>query len=1021
MKIVKPILVFLVVLSAAVILLPTLSFLVLRFYLLTPDMLKDIVNSELKKQTNIKFDCEEISLDYWTEWPSVSVIIRQGKASLPVDITDEENCSDGIKLGFQRFGGKVDLMRLITDRELLVENLFLDNAEAQIDIRSNLVPIVKTSKRSKKQLQFNVNEIRLTNVDIAVNDSLKSLCWRLNDTNLYLEGNLNKLKPDFRIADFNTMLSVVGDTPLAERMWTLSLKGWCDASEYFHDISAKDVTFYIGQFPFQLEGTINNIGQNETPYIDFNASLLSSELSDLFEYLPETVAKEKKNYNIEGIASCNLELKGNVGKDEFPHAQIKGSVDNGRLFRKDIMQGFDSINMSFKMNYEHSKPDSCYVEIKNLSVSGLDSKIYMNVHVSNYVNNPFVYGDLKGNVDFKRVSTEFLNSVHVHMNGKVNTDLSFAFNLKELKQMNYHRLWAEGIFNTERFETQIDTLGLNIFAKNVDMTIGYKNNRSNFINTAEVLSCDAEVDTLDFVFGDSISFVVSKMLLRANTTLDKDSDAVTPVTAHMKWNRLKGQISQSVALSLQEGELHTGFKPSVINKRNVDGALVLKSDNFRLMDANNKLASQFSDMNLISEFQPSSPVSGKELSLKNWNVKSQLEFSNASLVSSFFPQRLDFNNSRVGIRNNQLLLNRLQISSGDTKLLLSGILSTMGDSLLKRPEIEGDLLLLADNIDFDEFSSLFLSGEAMKYELPDSISVPVTVRDLEQSLSATPLAVSKNKYPLYIPGNLRLRLQLDVDKMVYENAELHQVSGDVEVKDKMAYAELNMRTNMGKAAFNAVYDSRNHENLYTVFDFDLHDVLLAQLQRVVPSVGTMFPLTKSLDGIADIRLTGQTQLDSKMESVLSSAKVAGTLKGQNLTLVDNSTFDEIARKLRFKNKHRNLIDSIEVNFILNESVIEVIPFIIKWDRYKAMAGGTNNLDMMYDYHIDMIDTPVPINFGLDFTGKPNDFHYKIVFKRKYKELFKDDGVELARNTAIRMEEVRDAVLLRMKQIINQYY
>ena len=705
MKIVKPILVLFGVLSAAVILLPTLSFLVLRFYLLTPDMLKDIVNRELKEQTNIQFDCEEISLDYWTEWPSVSVIIRQGKASLPVETNDGENGSDGFVLGFHRFGGKVDLMRLITEKELLVENLFLDNAEAQIDIRSNLVPIVKTSKRNKKQLQFNVNEIRLKNVDIAVNDSLKSLCWLLQDTNLDLDGNLNKLKPAFRIAEFKTMLSVVGDTPFAERMWDLSLKGWCDASEYFHDITAKDVTLHIGQFPFQLEGSINNIGQNETPYIDFSANLLSSELSDLFEYLPEAVAKEKKNYNIEGIASCNLELKGNVGKEEYPHARIKGVVNKGRLFRKDFMQGFDSISLSFSMNYEHSNHDSCYMEIKNLSVSGLDSKIKMNAHISDFKENPFVYGDLKGNVDFKRVSTEFFDSEKARMSGKVNTDLSFAFNIDELKQMNYHRLWAEGVFNTEKFEAHIDTLGLNIYARNVDMTIGYKNNRSNFINTAEVLSCDAVVDTLDFIYGDSISFVVSKLLLRANTTLDKDSDAVTPVTAHMKWNRLKGQISRGVALSLQEGELHTGFKPSAINKRNVDGALVLKSDNFRFMDANNKLASQFSDMNFISEFQPSSPVSGKELVLKNWNVKSQLDFSNASLLSSFFPQRLDFNNSRVGLRNNQLLLNRLQISSGDTKLLLSGVLSSRGDSLLKISEIDGNLIIIGGEIHYVETSS----------------------------------------------------------------------------------------------------------------------------------------------------------------------------------------------------------------------------------------------------------------------------------------------------------------------------
>ena len=136
-----------------------------------------------------------------------------------------------------------------------------------------------------------------------------------------------------------------------------------------------------------------------------------------------------------------------------------------------------------------------------------------------------------------------------------------------------------------------------------------------------------------------------------------------------------------------------------------------------------------------------------------------------------------------------------------------------------------------------------------------------------------------------------------------------------------------------------------------------------------------------------------------------------------MTLIDNSTFDEIASKLKFKNKQRNLIDKLEVNFLLNESVIEVIPFIMEWDRYKVMAGGTNNLDLMYDYHIDMLESPIPIDFGLDLTGKPKDFHFKITFKRKYKELFKDGGIEWARITTQKMQEARQIVFLKMDQVL----
>ena len=745
------------------------------------------------------------------------------------------------------------------------------------------------------------------------------------------------------------------------------------------------------------------------------ASLLASDLKELFDFFPVKINKD--NYVIKGVTSCNVLLDGEVGKGKIPHVKVDGRISSGRLYRRDLKQGLDTISLAFTMNYNQLLPDSCFVDISQMKLSGMNSRVQIDGHISDFIRNPFAFGDLKGNIDFQRIREELMDSTDIKMKGKVDSDLSFAFNVNDLKQMNFHRLWAEGVLKTENVELSSDKYNFNLYAKGVDMSVGYKKNRSDFIAADEVLSCDAVIDTLNLLYADTISCDVSKLTLRANTVLNNDSNAVTPVTAHMNWEKLRGQMNQFTAMSVLNGELHVGTKPSAQNKNKMEGAFVFRADDTKYMDAKEKLATHVSSANLISEFQPSPNHSGNELTLKNWQVKSQLDFSSATLISSYFPERIDISESRVGIRNNQLVLNRLNINSGNTAMMLSGIIATENDSVSQKSQIDGSLLLVAENIDFDEFSSLFLSGEAMNQSANDSAKGTETIKGLEESLMTNKANSSRKKYPIFIPDNLKLEVQLDIDKAIYEEAELHQVSGDVEIRDRMAHTTLTMRTNLGRAAFNVVYDSRNHNQLYTVFDIDFHDVLLDQLDRVMPSLTSMFPMTKSLDGIADVHLTGQSILDAKMESVLPSAKVAGTFKGQNLTLIDNSTFDEIASKLRFKNKKRNLIDNIEVNFILNESVVEVIPFIIKWDRYKAMAGGTNNLDMMYDYHIDLLESPIPINFGLDLTGKPNDFHYKITLKRKYKELFKDDGVELSRSTAQKMNEVRQSVINRMAQIM----
>ena len=50
------------------------------------------------------------------------------------------------------------------------------------------------------------------------------------------------------------------------------------------------------------------------------------------------------------------------------------------------------------------------------------------------------------------------------------------------------------------------------------------------------------------------------------------------------------------------------------------------------------------------------------------------------------------------------------------------------------------------------------------------------------------------------------------------------------------------------------------------------------------------------------------------------------------------TFSEISKMLMFKNKERNLIDSVAVDFRIKDGMIEVFPFLVEVDRYKVAVG-----------------------------------------------------------------------------------
>ena len=58
--------------------------------------------------------------------------------------------------------------------------------------------------------------------------------------------------------------------------------------------------------------------------------------------------------------------------------------------------------------------------------------------------------------------------------------------------------------------------------------------------------------------------------------------------------------------------------------------------------------------------------------------------------------------------------------------------------------------------------------------------------------------------------------------------------------------------------------------------------------------------------------------------------------------MDGETFAEISKMLRFKNKERNVFDSISVNLTVDDGKVTVYPFLLQIDRYQAAVGGTQD-------------------------------------------------------------------------------
>ena len=111
-----------------------------------------------------------------------------------------------------------------------------------------------------------------------------------------------------------------------------------------------------------------------------------------------------------------------------------------------------------------------------------------------------------------------------------------------------------------------------------------------------------------------------------------------------------------------------------------------------------------------------------------------------------------------------------------------------------------------------------------------------------------------------------------------------------------------------------------------------------------------------------------------------------------------------------------MIDSISVDLSVKDGTINIYPFLVEIDRYKAAVGGQNNVDMSFNYHISILKSPLPFKAGLDISGNLDNLDrmkFKIT-KAKYKDIFmpsrrtKVDSTQL--NLKARFREMLDGIV-----------
>lgn len=358
-----------------------------------------------------------------------------------------------------------------------------------------------------------------------------------------------------------------------------------------------------------------------------------------------------------------------------------------------------------------------------------------------------------------------------------------------------------------------------------------------------------------------------------------------------------------------------------------------------------------------------------------WPTLGNLKVEDLHVFSTSFPKLVKLKNASFFVSNDNLELKQSKIIVGRSDANLSGKIFGYQNMILNNGELKADFKVESDFLNINQITQILYNGNHFDELETDELNVSDSVNSTMQTFA--------------VPQNVDLSFTLNVNRMKYRNLGLRRIRGMVEIKDQtLRMRWLTFKSSTGSLEAQGVYAAKNENNATVNFNTNLTDVNLSELMDILPFLDTLLTAAKDLEGTINLGIKGKAKIGKNMMVEESSLEAIARLEGENLVLLDGETFQYLAKTLKFKNREKNVLDTLAVEMAIENGSMEIFPSLITMDRYKVAVGGIQKLDLSYNYHISVLKSPLPFKTGIDITGKGEEYDYKIT-KAKYKYLFSD--------------------------------
>jgi hypothetical protein len=971
---------------------------ILVWIVFTPARLTPLIRNQAEKNIPYLTEIGEVELTLFSTFPRFGIrvndlaVISPGTGA-PSDTLARADAITGV----------IDAKAFWKDRQLIVSKFILSNGSANIFSdslgRTNFGLLISEPAGTENSPEREWKLAGLKNVEIRnLNFSYTDLAAGITSS---IYGLSARMAGDFRNEQFtgtlnlsnaNVSLEYDGQSYLDNAMIKIDIpeNGILVTTDR---VFLKEVFASINDLGILLTGSVENGAGGNGIITDLDFRLSEWDISEVMALVPPAYLADIGIASASGVVSSTGTIQGVVNDSPGPFAEIDLMVARGMIEYDGLPFRLSDITGEIRFHFDPSGEGRTYLHATSFSArtprslfagSGRVSNMFSAMHVD------FVAG---GDI----LADEFLSFIpdglDLDVSGRIRGQVRGEFSIPDISGAGPVNMKFSGSAALSGFRLTYDSITVATGIAGLDFSMpdphpsGINTGFARVKISSDTLMASKTGDFSSFIknghFYVEMSDIRDTTLLHSLfCTFSNDSLWAGRDTISFAINKPLGWFSLTPAPGDPGGPaLRTALNGYSLHACSGQSSVVVE------------------DINIQTEIINDS---SREDIFLQWLAKGFVDMKNGTVKLAGFPDQLEIPSVRMDFEPENITLHESKFILGQSDFGLTG---TLGNVL---SFFRGDSVLRGD-----------FSFESAKTDLAYLMALTSGFGTETEEAGEDTLHNSSNSSgnsPYMVPRGVDFNLRADIRQAFIGADTASNILGSVLVNDGILLLDaLTFTTPAADMQLTAMYRTPRKNHLYLGLEYHLLDVEISRLLKMLPDIDTLMPMLRSFEGRGEFHIAVETYLDSLYNVKKSTLRGASSIRGQDLVLMDGETFGEIARTLRFSRQAENRVDSLSAEFTIFREEIDVYPFLMVLDRYKVVIGGRHNFDMSFDYHISLVESPLPVRMGVNVAGTMDRMQYQLT-RPRYAEFYRPASRRAVESRQLEFRKmIREALLQNIRE------